>query len=361
MTTQELRSYIDRILGNSLRVLLPSYWWKRLFGAIIDAVGSAESKAKTALTKTNELSTVVTEEKTSTVRISDDLENNKKVVAAITGGYLNNPVRVVYKNMVASYCTHYYVSNNGVQEFFCYVIFNDRSSLISETQREKTTVIRLHKDGTKEVKTYYNPIITSVDSILSAGSSNPVRNNVITSALGGKANVSDITRLEGYIDPIVLFVPAVGKSLPRILSSKNGVMMAYKKDLIERLKNNSDIHNPKTIAPRIVVFVCHETINNGTIETDEEYLLTQHEGLNVRVHEKLVGGYMYDCISADFVYSDGLMYTADVGGETVITKQYDPIDNEEVLAVALNDLNSRLEKLDEKIASAITNTLNTPV
>ena len=38
MTTKELRTYIDRILGNSLRVLLPSYWWKRLFGATIDAV-----------------------------------------------------------------------------------------------------------------------------------------------------------------------------------------------------------------------------------------------------------------------------------------------------------------------------------
>ena len=40
MTTKELRAYIDRILGNSLRVLLPSYWWKRMFGATIDAVES---------------------------------------------------------------------------------------------------------------------------------------------------------------------------------------------------------------------------------------------------------------------------------------------------------------------------------
>lgn len=38
MTTQELKSYIDRTLGNSIRCLLPSYWWKKMFGVVIDKV-----------------------------------------------------------------------------------------------------------------------------------------------------------------------------------------------------------------------------------------------------------------------------------------------------------------------------------
>lgn len=42
MTTSELKSYIDKTLGNSLRCLLPSYWWKRLFGLIIDDVNSVK-------------------------------------------------------------------------------------------------------------------------------------------------------------------------------------------------------------------------------------------------------------------------------------------------------------------------------
>lgn len=46
MTTQELRSYVDRILGNSLRVLLPSYWWKRLFGAVVDKVEELDKQGK---------------------------------------------------------------------------------------------------------------------------------------------------------------------------------------------------------------------------------------------------------------------------------------------------------------------------
>lgn len=36
MTTNEIKSYIDRTLGNSIRCHLPSYWWKRLFGAVVD-------------------------------------------------------------------------------------------------------------------------------------------------------------------------------------------------------------------------------------------------------------------------------------------------------------------------------------
>lgn len=36
MTTKELKSYIDRILGNNVRCLLPSYWWKRMFGMTLD-------------------------------------------------------------------------------------------------------------------------------------------------------------------------------------------------------------------------------------------------------------------------------------------------------------------------------------
>lgn len=48
MTTKELRAYIDRTLGNSIRCLLPSYWWKRIFGLIVDEVEGKASKASVA-------------------------------------------------------------------------------------------------------------------------------------------------------------------------------------------------------------------------------------------------------------------------------------------------------------------------
>ena len=38
MTTQDLKNKIDSVLGNSLRCLLPSYWWKKLFYYVVDKI-----------------------------------------------------------------------------------------------------------------------------------------------------------------------------------------------------------------------------------------------------------------------------------------------------------------------------------
>ena len=44
MKAQELNTYISKVLGNSIRCLLPSYWWKRLLTLIVDYVGSVDTK-----------------------------------------------------------------------------------------------------------------------------------------------------------------------------------------------------------------------------------------------------------------------------------------------------------------------------
>lgn len=38
MTTQELKQHIDKVLGNNIRCLLPSYWWRRLFSLTLEKV-----------------------------------------------------------------------------------------------------------------------------------------------------------------------------------------------------------------------------------------------------------------------------------------------------------------------------------
>ena len=43
----KLRENIDRILGNSIRCLLPSYWWKRLFGMVVDEVEKVKNSIGT--------------------------------------------------------------------------------------------------------------------------------------------------------------------------------------------------------------------------------------------------------------------------------------------------------------------------
>lgn len=57
MTTKELKSYIDRILGNSIRCLLPSYWWRKALGAIVDKVEYAEKSLTQQIGKTMNFAT----------------------------------------------------------------------------------------------------------------------------------------------------------------------------------------------------------------------------------------------------------------------------------------------------------------
>ena len=44
MTAKELNAYINKVLGNSIRCLLPSYWWKRLLTQIVDYVDGVDTK-----------------------------------------------------------------------------------------------------------------------------------------------------------------------------------------------------------------------------------------------------------------------------------------------------------------------------
>lgn len=56
MTTNELKSYIDRTIGNSLRCILPSYWWKRMFGAVIDKTEEITGKLSAVDNRLNNFS-----------------------------------------------------------------------------------------------------------------------------------------------------------------------------------------------------------------------------------------------------------------------------------------------------------------
>lgn len=60
MTGQELKSYIDRIIGNNLRCILPSYWWKKLFGVVVEYIEKIEKTL--SLTEAN-LSTEISKVK----------------------------------------------------------------------------------------------------------------------------------------------------------------------------------------------------------------------------------------------------------------------------------------------------------
>lgn len=84
MTAQELNTYIDKVLGNSLRCLLPSYWWKRLLKLVVDCIESAKKDIKKVDTKlvavSNELNTV----KDSVSKIEEGMSKNSYGVIVST-------------------------------------------------------------------------------------------------------------------------------------------------------------------------------------------------------------------------------------------------------------------------------------
>lgn len=59
MTANELNTYINRVLGNSIRCLLPSYWWKRLLTRIVKYVGDVDGKVNKINDKVYKMENVV--------------------------------------------------------------------------------------------------------------------------------------------------------------------------------------------------------------------------------------------------------------------------------------------------------------
>lgn len=71
MNTQELKQYIDRVLGNNIRCLLPSYWWKKLFHSVADRIDDVEQSTSKLI------DSKVEEVKMPIVESVDEMENLK--------------------------------------------------------------------------------------------------------------------------------------------------------------------------------------------------------------------------------------------------------------------------------------------
>lgn len=49
MSYKELKDYINRTLGSSLKCVLPSYWWKKIFGYIVSTMEETEASLRESL------------------------------------------------------------------------------------------------------------------------------------------------------------------------------------------------------------------------------------------------------------------------------------------------------------------------
>ena len=93
MTIQELHNYIDRTLGNNVRCLLSSFWWKKLFHLVVDKVESVEQKIDNIQLPEGGIEFL----KLGTTQDGDDLTteelaHNAEIYKRLTNGTLRGPI-----------------------------------------------------------------------------------------------------------------------------------------------------------------------------------------------------------------------------------------------------------------------------
>lgn len=170
----ELKSYINRVLGNSLRCLLPSYWWKRLFGLIVDELEDINDRIDAIGSGSDDDGNVITiymPHNTEKNRLAN-IDAYNAIVAALRGG--QTPV-VQNLESLPSYILSYTVSAivllvNGKVRY--------QVSLTGDNGNDIGVSIReLHADGTVEILGSVN--VYEADSELSTTSEKPVQNKVV--------------------------------------------------------------------------------------------------------------------------------------------------------------------------------------
>lgn len=171
----ELKSYINRVLGNSLRCLLPSYWWKRLFGLIVDELEDINDRidaidSGSGSDDDGNVITIYMPYNTEKNRLAN-IDAYNAIVAALQGG---QSLTVQNLESLPSYILSYSVS--------AIVLVNDnvryQVSLTGDNGNDIGVNIReLHADGTVEI--LGSVTVYEADAELSTTSEKPVQNKVV--------------------------------------------------------------------------------------------------------------------------------------------------------------------------------------
>lgn len=187
---KELKQYIDRVLGNNIRCLLPSYWWKRLFGLVIDEVDGKASKESVATLEKKienfkgggvQAITIYPLDRSTkqnyhrqvydTLVELDAKEEDFIVYAEVgIGGIF--PATMIVANSLSD-TLHYVFDFRGWEQ--------TENHGYTKTEKEHYTVA-LFADGTMQLDTTQDYVI---DHVISETSTNAVQNKAVAEALGG--------------------------------------------------------------------------------------------------------------------------------------------------------------------------------
>lgn len=96
-----LKDKINRILGNNVRLLLPSYWWKKLFGAVVDEIESVEATANSVSKKVYSISGELRELTNDITSLSTDFD--RKLSNKQDTLYSGNTIKTINGKSILGY------------------------------------------------------------------------------------------------------------------------------------------------------------------------------------------------------------------------------------------------------------------
>lgn len=195
MTTSELKQQIDKVLGNSIRCLLPSYWWKKLFHQVADRIDDVEKSVEPKADK-DYVDRKVNEAKESF---------NQVLFHAPIGGQLSTDKKVVnkqsYQRVMDGYSKGLYFETKvsggfGILDSIMIISPDITGGQLKMIILNELGIgfqrLSVSSDGSATIEE-----IISTDSELSDTSTNPVQNKAIKSYVDdSSANVKDYTDAE---------------------------------------------------------------------------------------------------------------------------------------------------------------------
>jgi hypothetical protein len=159
-----MKKEINRVLGNSLRCILPSFWWKRLLGMMSDRIDSAQSAANNA----QRTAVLIASE------ISSELSNKQDKL------YSGSNIKTINGSSL--------LGSGNLEIKSSSDITVDAQMSASSTNPVQNKVVKAYVD--EAVAGSGQSVV--VDSALSTSSTNPVQNKVVTTTLNAKADKTSI-------------------------------------------------------------------------------------------------------------------------------------------------------------------------
>lgn len=409
MTTQELKEYIGRVLGNSIRCLLPSYWWKRLFGLVVDKVEEVEGSIVSSL---DEFAKERPEIEMRTFYVSEDAElvaHNVQVIQTLLRDSAKKRIGPYYiattvdedKQVWFIRNESFYPSGVGALPTFIieedskkYVVlfFADGAYIKQETEDDSVTV-DTEMSSTSEnavqnkvIKAYVDKSIKDYDQSISEAILGELDKKV-DKVEGKQLSTEDFTtalktKLEGMssFDPAEINnkVDGLQSQINTLVSGDASVAIESFNEIIAFLNGVQDTESLEGIIAGIEQQIAAKQDEITDLETIRSgaalgaTALQEHQDISHLATKEEVTSLSNEVVANEEVTAAALnelnemvnAISENVSGETATKVELHSavesltniiLENEEVTAAALNELNARLESISRQLTSLMSN------